>query len=487
MSEAVIYPTVSLYLYDLIEGLGDAKTTSDGAISSPEIRAKDFWRKIYGDDVNMHFHKLQQRERANHSFNELLPGQYESFDDPADGFYYPIQSGDTYALLVDYSGELKDGKQNYDPQDLDSNPFHDRQQEIIQRLHGEAFTLGQTWLLRATLSHPNQPSESIAHTIYQQTFPKSDWKIDYIESGELLGGKIYELWQYPRSITDAATAIASSQHVWIWLFPPEIPQADINDRIAANYQLLIPLFQYRHKIWAAYAQSQEITSSLKTEVVEINLIGDRIKSILSALAPSSKSRETIGKVVETNLDALQVSLLDTLRHFETYPKRLQQLGDQGRTIETNRFNYKQRCQNISTLTSNRDLKFLDLFDNNTHAERYFHQIATDDAALSPQLNYLEKLHQTIDSIIQIEQAKSDRKQTKIDSQTNQIVAAAGIGLATSQLASAAIIAQQPQSIDKASFLFTPPFYVSLSAGIAATILTWLIFNLIQRRHTKKIK
>ena len=295
MSEAVIYPTVSLYLYDLIEGLGDSKIPSATTLSPTEVRAKNFWRKIYGDDVNMHFHKLQQHERANQPFNELLPGHYEPFDDPADGFYYPIQSGDTYALLVDYSGELKDGKENYDPQDLDSNPFHDRQQEIIQRLHGEAFTLGQTWLLRATLSHSNQPSEWVAHIIYQQTFPNSDWKIDYIESGELLGGKIYELWQYPRSISDAATAIASSQHVWIWLFPPEIPQIDIDDRIAANHQQLIPLFHYRHKIWAAYAQSQEITASLKTEVAEINLIGDQIKLILSALAPSRSEERRVGK------------------------------------------------------------------------------------------------------------------------------------------------------------------------------------------------
>ncbi len=482
--ESVIYPTVSLFLYDLFQGLGDTAT-------NPADRSTWFYRKIYGDLVDS-YRPLQQRERANHPFTELHPSpeRIEPFADPADGYYYPVQLDDTYALLVDYSGKLQNGTENLETQALDTNPFRDRQQEIIRRLHGEAFTLGQTWVLRATLTSPHQQPDEIARKCYQQTFPAADWDTDYLGQGQLLGGNFYELWQYPRAVNDAATAIASSQHVVIWPFPDSaIPQTTLNKQIATTYEHLIRLFHYRHKIWAAYAQSQVTATQLKAEVTDINQIGDRVRSSQSALIqtlqPTSIVKSSSNALVKPHLDELQASLLDTLQHFDTYTDRLQQLGDAGRTIDTNRANYRDRVQAIATEYPDSDLKFLDEFNSDRHADRYTRQIAADYAVLAPRLNYLEKLNQTIDNTIKIEQTKSSIEQTKIDNQTNQIIAVAGIGLATSQIASAAIIAQQPPGAGKEFFILTPPFYGSILMGAIASILTWLIIPLVKARARSK--
>lgn len=471
--ESVIYPTVSLYLYDLFQGLGDTKPNSAD-------RSTWFYRKIYGERVDS-YRPLQQREQANDPFRELHPSQLEPFADPADGYYYPVQLDDTYALLVDYSGELLNGKENLEPQNLDTNPFRNLQQEVIRRLHGEAFTLGQTWVLRATLTSPHQQPDEIARKCYQQTFPAADWKTDYLGQGKLLGGNLYELWQYPRAVNDAASAIASSQHVLIWLFPhSEIPQTALNDRIATTYKHLIRLFHYRHKIWAAYAESQSTTTHLKEEVTNINQISDRVRSSPSAIMPTLQSNSIVksstNALVKPHLDELQTSLLDTLKHFDTYTDRLQQLSDAGRTIDTNRANYRDRVQKMVTEYPDSDLQFLDEFNSDRHADRFTRQIAADYAVLAPRLNYLEKLNQTIDNTIKIEQTKSSIEQAKIDDRTNQIIAVAGIGLATSQIASAAIVAQQPPGTGKEFFIFTPPFYGSILMGAIASILTWLIIR-----------
>jgi Holliday junction resolvase RusA-like endonuclease len=439
--------------------------------------------KIYGNRVDSYC-PLQQRELANDPFRELHPSQIEPFADPADGYYYPVQLDDTYALLMDYSGELQNGTENLEPQALDTKPFRDRQQEVIRRLHGEAFTLGQTWVLRATLTSPQQQPDAIARKCYQQTFPTADWDTDYLGQGQLLGGKLYELWQYPRAVNNAATTIASSQHVLIWLFPhSEIPQATLNKQIATTYKQLIRLFHYRHKIWAAYAESQATTTHLKAEVTNINQISDRVRSSQSAIIPTLQSgsivKSSTGAIVKPDLDQLQTSLLDTLKHFDTYTDRLQQLGDTGRTIDTNRANYRDRVKEIATEYPDSDLKFLDEFNSDRHADRYTRQIAADYAVLAPRLNYLEKLNQTIDNTIQIEQTKSSIEQARIDRQTNKIVAVAGIGLASSQVASAAIIAQHPPGTGKEFFMLTPPFYGSILTGAIASILTWLI---IRRRN-----
>ena len=228
MRESVIYPTVNLYLYDLLQGLGESSTNSNGSVAPPNDRATKFYRKIYGNGVDKELARLRSRERANSHFTELIfPERYEPFGEFIDGYYYPVQLDDTYALLVDYSGKLRGDKTaNFAPQYLDATkPFSDHHKKIVDRLHGETCTLGQTWILRATLTSPDQKPEAIARICYEQTFPNTDpdirwdWDTDILGHGKLLGGDLYELWRYPRTIDDALTAIGSSQHVLIWLFP----------------------------------------------------------------------------------------------------------------------------------------------------------------------------------------------------------------------------------------------------------------------------
>jgi hypothetical protein len=507
MSESVIYPTVNLYLYDLLQGLGESESSSSAGVTPPivgtgdptEHRAQNFYRKIYGDRVDKDLARVRSRELANSHFTELHPQQIEPFGDPADGYYYPVQLDDTYALFVDYSGKRQGGKENFDPQDLATNPFGDRHQEIVKRLHGGTFTLGQTWVLRATLTSPDLDSEAIARICYSQTFPntdpnnKWDWDTDYLGRGKLLGGEIYELWRYPRAINDPTDAIGSSQHVLIWLFPhTESDQIALNARIANTYGDWLRLFHYRHKIWAAYAQSQSIAANLKSEVVKIYQIGDRAESALSTLIQSQSSqivKSASSQIVKHQLDELQTSSLHTLQQFKTYTEGSINLADQGRTIATNCDNYRDRLKAMTDRYPNSDLKFLKEFNGDNHANRYARQIAADDAFLAPRLTYLEKLFQAIDNTVKIvqakssvEQAESSVEQTKLARFNSEMIAVVGVGLSVTQVATGTIGAQPPEpGQSKESIASTAPFY-GLLWGVAASLVAAFIIQRLNRRR-----
>ena len=501
MSESVIYPTVNLYLYDLLQGLGESESSSSAGVTPPivgtaaptEHRAQNFYRKIYGDRVDKDLAHFRFRELANSHFTELHPQQIEPFGDPADGYYYPVQLDDTYALLVDYSGDRQGGKDNFDPQDLATNPFGDRHQEIVKRLHGGTFTLGQTWVLRATLTSPDLDSEAIARICYDQTFPntdpnnKWDWDTDYLGRGKLLGGDIYELWRYPRAINDATDAIGSSQHVLIWLFPhTESDQIALNARIANTYGDWLRLFHYRHKIWAAYAQSRSIAANLKSEVVKIYQIGERVESAQSALSPLLQSSQIVksasSQIVKHQLDELQTSSLHTLQQFKTYTEGSIDLADQGRTIATNCDNYRDRLDSMTDRYPNSDLKFLKEFNGERHANRYARQIATDDAFLAPRLTYLEKLFQAIDNTVKIEQAKSSVEQTKLARFNSEMIAFLGVGLSVTQIAISAIGAQPPKPGESKESIAASAWFYGLLWGVAAGIITAFIIGRLNRRR-----
>jgi hypothetical protein len=96
------------------------------------------------------------------------------------------------------------------------------------------------------------------------------------------------------------------------------------------------------------------------------------------------------------------------------------------------------------------------------------QISADRAYLDSSLKVIENLSQTIQSTVQIERAKSDRT-------TNLTIAAFGSGLAISQVVSAIIIAQTPQTrIKNLEFYNTNAFEKSWTYG-SMPILILLIY------------
>ena len=110
MPETIIYPTINLYLYDLKQGLGEdeAKITQN---------SQEFSKKLPDKLIDKH-------QQTDTDIIQLLDTQYRPFPPPLDGWYYPLQLGDTYALQVNYSGKLNpNGKYNDDAQDIDDKPF----------------------------------------------------------------------------------------------------------------------------------------------------------------------------------------------------------------------------------------------------------------------------------------------------------------------------------------------------------------------------
>jgi len=146
MSEKIIYPSIDLFLYDLKDGLGQDEAKVDQ-------NCQQFCQKIYGNLDKTSFQEkyaqFQKYQNSEADAIELLETiRTREFEFPLDGYYYPLQLGDTYALPVDYSGKRDaNGKRNDDEQELDDKPFLKLKQEIIQHISQQTGTLGQTWLV----------------------------------------------------------------------------------------------------------------------------------------------------------------------------------------------------------------------------------------------------------------------------------------------------------------------------------------------------
>ena len=125
-------------------------------------------------------------------------------------------------------------------------------------------------------------------------------------------------------------------------------------------------------------------------------------------------------------------------------------------------NYEKQCKDIF-----QNEKFLEEFSKIVK-DKYQVQLEKDYLSLNPGLAILENLTATIRGMVEIEQAQRDR-------QINTSIAIAGVGLATSQIASAVIIAQQnpPKNVP---FYQTQAMWYSIGAGAIASFAFWIILS-----------
>jgi hypothetical protein len=471
MSNKVIYPSINLFLYDLKEGLGQDETK----ISK---NCEEFCQKIYGNlDKTKLPEKLTQFQKYQNSeadIIELLDTKTQKFESPLDGFYYPLQIGDTYALEVNYSGKLDvNGKPNDIVQNIDDKPFLKLKQEITQKLFQQTGTLGQTWLVwgKLTSNETADQIEKIAQDCYTQIVSNYKWERDFIAKGSLLGGTIFELWYQPQNLGSTGKEFwdkfrQESHHVVIWLFPDNQTPDEMRKQIVEVNEDFLRLFQYRHKIVWAYHQSRQQKSLLKREYIEIQ--------------PSIVKCKQLPRQLETNtlqLNQLQETLTTNLINLADYSTALNALGDQDRTIKVNLDNYQVRLGSMKKKYASSNLDCLKIFsENEIYAQKYQRQIAADYANLSPGLTLLQNLNSTIQGIIDLEQTKSDRT-------LNTTIALGGIGLATSQVASAVILIQEVPKSNPDDFLLsyrTQVFIQSIGIGAIATLISFLIFRRLRR-------
>jgi hypothetical protein len=222
----------------------------------------------------------------------------------------------------------------------------------------------------------------------------------------------------------------------VWLFPAAKLNEIDGKKITDTYQDWIKLLHYRHKIFYAYYQSQKLKQELKSANIAISEIAARLTESIS-------------------LHHLQRLLFATLAEFQSYSKKVQALADQQQTINTNRENYRSRCEAMIAKYPDHSLQFLLEFETK-YGDKYQRQITADRAHLDPGLKVLENLTHTIQGTIQIKQTRSDRF-------TNLLIASVGSGLAVSQVVNSILVIQYPPT-KSTNFYETYAFQSSLISG-----------------------
>ncbi|WP_088242140.1 hypothetical protein [Calothrix rhizosoleniae] len=398
---------------------------------------------------------------------ELLETRTRKFRPPFDGYYYPLQFSDTYSLLVNYSGKFNaEGEPDDEGKSLNNQPFLNLKQEVNQRIDQQVGTIGQTWLLWGNLTSQKTDTEitEIAQRCYTQFVIDYDWKRDLIGQGQLLGGTIFELWYCPQSLDVNGQEFwdkfrEKNHHLLIWLFPDNVSADAMRNQVKSSYQDFIRLWQYRHKIVWSYYQSRYQKSLLKQEYVEIQ--------------PAIKQASELPISLKNNklkLNQLQTILSDNLINLSDYTIALNYLENHHQTIKINLDNYQSRLTEMEIKYPDSNLEFLKKFsEGDIYAQKYQRQIQADSITFQPGLTLLQNLNSTIEGIITLEQTKSDR-------QLNNTIAIAGVGLATSSLGSAVILAQ-PTNYKQDIGFRVEVFLWSLGIGAIAIFLTMIIIRI----------
>ncbi|MBD2208504.1 hypothetical protein H6G27_01300 [Nostoc linckia FACHB-104] len=442
----LIYPTIDLFLYNLKEGLGQDEAK---LIANRQV----FWQTIYGNQLDtQQIEELQQAEIDSSDYHELLDNQkIIPFHSPLDGYYYPVQLGDTYGLQIDCTANyIKDYK--YAPQPITC--LQKVQTEIFSNINQQEGKIGQSWFIWGQLATDNQDAEATAQACYEQLILDSqqNWQADLRGQGEFFGGTIFELWRLPSEAQQS-----DGYHLLICLFPYQLKIDKIREVNQKLYPELMQLLRYRNKIMWAYNQSRTIKSNLKT-------VAKVAQGIISNLNQESQNPEI-------NISVLQNILKQTPEILLKYTNNLTYLDDQHRTADINISNYQKRWQKLLALEANSDWQFLQTFSEFAK-EKFLVQIETDQAYYSPGLTLIENYIKTIQGIIDLEQTKSDRT-------LNTTIAIAGIGLATSQIASAVILAEIPKDQNPTSYQ-TTAFSVSLGIGLIFAALTYIVLRIFRR-------
>ena len=504
----LIYPNLFLFLYDLRESVRDdleklTQNQNNFAAKFPsELRPSLFER----DNI------------AESEYLELLPQQIATFpesDKPIEGYYYPVRLNDTYGLLIACSP----------PEDNTSYPVEyitKLKAKIDQKINGQTATLGQTWLVFAQLANPKNNPEDIAKKCCQALELGLNWEQNLQGQGRMHGGTLFELWRYQllmdkpeqkHAPAPTLSEVQKSQHLLISFYPDTITASQ-----AADFNSdWLRLFHYRHKILWAYGQSRYLKQKLKQNLTKIKAYGEGIK----------------------NEDLKQLRRIVTEAHntFSYHTIELSNLGDQIRTIEINLLNYNRRLTIIQKrllkfqaqppqeflknllpeeafswllLTANNlnvnhtqqsaflsillgswknfyDLSFLEKFSNDV-TNKYQLQLQKDYENLSPSLELLEELIESIQAITQIDEARRDRT-------LQNTVAILGVGVGAGTVV-ASISGQLPEAtkptkasqypvgsllhklkVPEPMLVPVSSFVVTLSVSIVAAGLTALIIQL----------
>ncbi len=414
--EAVKEITLQLFVYDLQEGLGQ----------KPEAIAfnryyfwrrfdPDFFPKVYDKLTPNHQDKLKEYAQKENSEADLVYFKSREEKEAVLGIECTLiacQLADTYSLTIDA----------YDS-NFQKTALTTLKQYTTKYITNTPATLGQTWLLWGQLDQSYKDDEIkqlIAKDCYLNIAEDKDkslnWEPIAQQQNRLLGGYLFEISQ--------GVPIGKS-HYLIWLLPHQIKSGvipanagihtdltELQDKIRDIETHFHRLFCYRHKIIFAYNQSRILKHRLKENYQTIQN---------SVLTIREKNK---------NPESLQAALEETLEILGTYATDLSQLHSQLRTITINLANYQERLKKLKEVDPNCQLTSLVEFANFA-SKKYQRQVESDYESLSPGMTLLENLITTISGIVEINQAKREKR-------IERAIAAASIGVGTASAAASSI-------------------------------------------------
>jgi tetratricopeptide (TPR) repeat protein len=312
--------------------------------------------------------------RGNALFNL---GRYEE----ADGYYYPLKLGDTYALRVDCSGKLANPEWEQ-LSTLDKLP--DLRSIILNKTPYLPEMLGKSWLIYGQLTGDDSGIKDRAKTYYQSFYQdsKDQWERDFIGEGKYKNAYLFELKR---------TQNYHREHCLTYLFPPSLSEKVIIKDIKEFYLDLTYLLFYRHKIIWAYENSRKLKQALKNTAPTIEALINNISDALT--------------VLPVNLKQLQNNLAAGLTIAHTYQTNLSYLQENQASIETNIENFHLRLETIKDQDRNAELGFWEEFYT-LAKEKYIKQITRDIKSLSTSNKTLDNLIKTTQGIIEIENTKN---------------------------------------------------------------------------------
>jgi len=452
----LIYPTVDLFVYDLADGIGQ----NEDKISQNRVQ---FGQKIYGDKISAtDLEQLKQAETETAEYIELLGDKkFAAFESPLDGYAYPVKIGDTYAAQFDLSGKIEpDADKRFAPKKIDC--LKSLKQQVISRVNPAA-TIGQSWLVWGQLTADDQDALTIAKDCYTklELFPNAKWDRDLKATGKFSDADFYELWLPPGD----RGKIEQNYHVLICLFPYNNGQAisDISKTVAKLYVHLMRLFAFRNKVIWAYTQSRQLKTDLKDAARTIQQIVTQLPQQVNA--------------PKVDLKELQQSLVDALTIFSVYANYISRLEEQENTIKTNLKNYKRRLETIGKDMGNdaEAFKFLSSFSDFAK-QKYVWQVAADNRSLTAGLRLLENAIQTIEGIIEIERAKSDRT-------LNVTIGAVGMGIGISGVVASTYSSQIKSPASPINPMdVNAVFWSSIGLGILPALIAIVLIAIGNRRR-----
>ncbi len=406
----IFCPTIDLFLYDLGRSLDD---------SAEDIsKNRQYFQAKLHPSVQQQLHQIDANDLLT-EYKYLLNHPYYTPLEPNttldEGYYYPVQLGDSYGLLLEYSHANKKEPQS-------SDCFREVKSIIEQKLVGNIATLGQTWMLSAYVSSLEKFSEAeveiIAQNCYQALMPDLKWDEELDGKGGFLGATIFELSSTQLSQKEVtidnkkSNIITQDKHVIIAIYPNE----ESFNLLSDFYTDWMRLFYYRHKILWAYGQSLSITKALKEEFSQIYTDVEAIENRLD------NNRE---------FKKLKDILIKTQSKLSFYTINLNKLNFQPSTIEINLSNYQKRIQTLIQKQIKKqienDLSFLEKFTNITQ-EKYLLQIAKDSESLQLGLKLLEDIINGVRSRVELEKAEQDKF-------FQESISLIGIGWATANIVS----------------------------------------------------